>query len=213
MPEPLQRARIVREQYGFALNREGRAQEAIDVLKARDRGVRPVERDQRAARPRLQGPVGGREEERRRRPAGARPAQARGRDLSRRLPGRLARRLSRRQCGHADGTDGQAAADAGRDPAGGALLGGAEGEGERRLLGLCDADGACGAGARPGRRRGAGRDRARQGAVRLASGNHRAQSAADPRDPRRARRGHPWIKDLEEALAEKRAQMPAQKAS
>ena len=34
MPEPLQRARIVREQYGFALNREGRAQEAIGVLKA-----------------------------------------------------------------------------------------------------------------------------------------------------------------------------------
>jgi hypothetical protein len=34
MPEPLQRARIVREQYAFALNREGRAQEAIDVLKA-----------------------------------------------------------------------------------------------------------------------------------------------------------------------------------
>jgi hypothetical protein len=33
MPEPLRRARIVREQYGFALNREGRAQEAIDVLK------------------------------------------------------------------------------------------------------------------------------------------------------------------------------------
>jgi hypothetical protein len=33
MPGPLQRARIVREQYGFALNREGRAQEAIDVLK------------------------------------------------------------------------------------------------------------------------------------------------------------------------------------
>jgi hypothetical protein len=34
MPEPLQRARIVREQYGFALNREGRAPEAIAVLKA-----------------------------------------------------------------------------------------------------------------------------------------------------------------------------------
>ena len=34
MPEPLQRARIVREQYGFALNREGRAQEATAVLKA-----------------------------------------------------------------------------------------------------------------------------------------------------------------------------------
>ena len=33
MPEPLQRARIVREQYGFALNREGRAQDAIDVLR------------------------------------------------------------------------------------------------------------------------------------------------------------------------------------
>jgi len=33
MPEPLRRARIVREQYAFALNREGRAQEAIDVLK------------------------------------------------------------------------------------------------------------------------------------------------------------------------------------
>ncbi|MET0688960.1 MAG: TRAFs-binding domain-containing protein [Methyloceanibacter sp.] len=33
MPEPLQRARIVREQYGFALNREGRAQEATSVLK------------------------------------------------------------------------------------------------------------------------------------------------------------------------------------
>jgi hypothetical protein len=34
MPEPLRRARIVREQYAFALNREGRAQEAIEVLKA-----------------------------------------------------------------------------------------------------------------------------------------------------------------------------------
>ena len=34
MPEPLQRARIVREQYGFALNREGRAQDATAVLKA-----------------------------------------------------------------------------------------------------------------------------------------------------------------------------------
>jgi hypothetical protein len=33
MPEPLQRARIVREQYGFALNREGRGQDAIAVLK------------------------------------------------------------------------------------------------------------------------------------------------------------------------------------
>jgi hypothetical protein len=34
MPEPLQRARIVREQYGFALNREGKAPEATAVLKA-----------------------------------------------------------------------------------------------------------------------------------------------------------------------------------
>ena len=34
MPEPLQRARIVREQYGFALNREGKEQEATAVLKA-----------------------------------------------------------------------------------------------------------------------------------------------------------------------------------
>ena len=34
MPEPLQRARIVREQYAFALNREGKAQEATAVLKA-----------------------------------------------------------------------------------------------------------------------------------------------------------------------------------
>jgi hypothetical protein len=34
MPGPLQRARIVREQYGFALNREGRAAEATAVLKA-----------------------------------------------------------------------------------------------------------------------------------------------------------------------------------
>ena len=34
MPEPLQRARIVREQYGFALNRAGRGPEATTVLKA-----------------------------------------------------------------------------------------------------------------------------------------------------------------------------------
>ena len=34
MPEPLRRARIVREQYGFALNREGRGPEAVEVLKA-----------------------------------------------------------------------------------------------------------------------------------------------------------------------------------
>jgi hypothetical protein len=34
MPEPLRRARIVREQYGFALNREGRWPEAVEALKA-----------------------------------------------------------------------------------------------------------------------------------------------------------------------------------
>ena len=33
MPQPLQRARIMREQYAFALNREGRAKEAEAVLK------------------------------------------------------------------------------------------------------------------------------------------------------------------------------------
>jgi hypothetical protein len=34
MPVPLQRARIVREQYGFALNREKRHKEAVEVLKS-----------------------------------------------------------------------------------------------------------------------------------------------------------------------------------
>lgn len=33
MPEPLQRARMVREQYAFALNREGRGDDAVEVLK------------------------------------------------------------------------------------------------------------------------------------------------------------------------------------
>ncbi len=33
MPEPLQRSKMIREQYGFALNREGRQDEAEDVLK------------------------------------------------------------------------------------------------------------------------------------------------------------------------------------
>jgi hypothetical protein len=33
MPEPLQRARVVREQYAFALNREGCADDAVEVLK------------------------------------------------------------------------------------------------------------------------------------------------------------------------------------
>ena len=58
MPPPLQRARIMREQYAFALNREGRSQEAEDRPQGGAAGVRPFERDQWAARPRLQGPLG-----------------------------------------------------------------------------------------------------------------------------------------------------------
>ncbi len=48
MPLPLKRAKMMREQLGFALNREGRFAEAEKVLRRGDRRVRPVERDQRA---------------------------------------------------------------------------------------------------------------------------------------------------------------------
>ncbi len=60
MPAPLQRAKMMREQLGFALNREGRFEDAEKVLKGVIERVRPVERDQRAARPHLQGPLGDR---------------------------------------------------------------------------------------------------------------------------------------------------------
>ena len=58
MPPPLQRARIMREQYAFALNREEPLAGGGGGAQGGAAGVRSVERDQRAARPRLQGPLG-----------------------------------------------------------------------------------------------------------------------------------------------------------
>ena len=100
---------MIREQLGFALNRIGRREEAEQVLTAVIADYGAEQRDQRPARPRLQGPVGGGEEG----GAGSRRArlpQACHRHLSRRLRGGLARPLSGGQCGDADGDGGQARA-------------------------------------------------------------------------------------------------------
>ena len=191
MPEPLQRARIVREQYGFALNREGKAQEAIAVLKAvidefgtssETNGLLGrVYKDQWDAAKK----------------SGAGALQVRGL-----LKLAAETYLAGFQADWRDAYPGVNAVTlmelmdtpppmSGRDPAGGAVLGGAEGEGQRRLLGLCDVDGTGRAGARRERRDGARRGRADQGAVRLASRDHGAAAQADPRDPRGARRADP----------------------
>ena len=53
MPLPLQRAKMMREQLGFALNREGRFEDAEQVLREVIDEFGPVERNQCAARPHL----------------------------------------------------------------------------------------------------------------------------------------------------------------
>ena len=53
MPLPLQRAKMMREQLGFALNREGRFEDAEKVLQEVIDEFGPVERNQCAARPHL----------------------------------------------------------------------------------------------------------------------------------------------------------------
>ena len=142
MPPPLQRARIMREQYAFALNREGRSQEAETVLKEVLQEFGPSSE--------TNGLLGRVYKDRwdAAKKAGKIEARSylkqRDRHLSRRLPGRLARRLSRHQRRDADGDAGQARSPPGRDPAGGALRGPAEGAAERGLLGPCDAVGARG---------------------------------------------------------------------
>ena len=120
MPRELQQARMVREQLGFALNRAGRRAEAEKVLTEVIARVRAEQRDQRPARPRLQGHLGGRQ-------AAGRGLEARGHlkraiaSLPRRLRGRLARRLSRHQRGDADGDVEPARPGASRAAAGGPL--------------------------------------------------------------------------------------------
>ncbi len=106
MPLPLQRAKMMREQLGFALNREGRFAEAEKVLTEVIAEFGPSsetnallgriykDRWDRAKKEGL--------------PEASRAAQERDQRLSRRLRGRLARRLSRCQRGDADGDDAEA---------------------------------------------------------------------------------------------------------
>ena len=125
MPLPLQRAKMMREQLGFALNRGGSLRRGREGADRGDRRVRSVERDQCAARAHLQGPLGPRQEGG---PArSVRAAQERDQRLSRRLRGRLARCLSRCQRGDADGDDAEGRPAPGRDPPRGALFGLAQG--------------------------------------------------------------------------------------
>ena len=151
------------------------------------RGPRAEQRDAGLARPRLQGPLGGRA-----RGVGAArrgPPRPGDRRLPPRLRGRLARRLPRDQRGHPDGDP-----RPGRRAAAGAAAGGALREpspprrARRRLLGSGDAAGA--RRDRPRPRRGDGRRarRAGSGARALGAREHRLQPVADPRGARCARR-------------------------
>ena len=58
MPEVLKRLKLIREQYGFALNRLKRHRRRRDGAQGGARRIRPQQRDQRIARARLQGPLG-----------------------------------------------------------------------------------------------------------------------------------------------------------
>ena len=152
MPQPLQRAKhraravwLCAQPRGPFAGRERGAQGG-------DRGVRPVERDQWAARPRLQGPVGRRQEE------GASALEARGllkraietylagfqADWRDAYPGVNAVTLMEMQ-------DKPVRRQAEMLPVV-RFCGRAEGQAQRGLLGLCDADGAGGDGARQGGR-------------------------------------------------------------
>ena len=119
MPLPLQRAKMMREQLGFALNREGRFEEAEKVLDEVIAEFGPSSETNgllgRIYKDRWD--VAKKE--------GLPEARAllknADRHLSGRLRGRLARRLSRRQRGDLMEMMTQARPAPGRDPAGGAL--------------------------------------------------------------------------------------------
>ena len=148
MPLPLQRAKMMREQLGFALNREGQLRGRGEGAARGDRRVRPVERDQwrcSAASIRTAGTCG----EGPGPAGGARAAQECRRHLSRGLRGGLARCLSGHQRRDSHGDDGEARPAPGRDPSRGPLFLRPQGRQEPRLLGSRDAAGAC----RPGARR------------------------------------------------------------
>ena len=149
MPPPLQRAKMMREQLGFALNREGRFEEAEKVLREVIAEFGPSsetnallgriykDRWDLAKKEGL--------------PEARALLKKRDRDLSRGLRGRLARRLSGHQRGDPDGDDAEGRPAPSRDPPRGALFRCAQGRQERRLLGPRHAAGACRA--RPRRRR------------------------------------------------------------
>jgi hypothetical protein len=144
MPRPLQRAKMMREQLAFALNREGRFEEAEKVLKEVIAEFGPSSE--------TNGLLGRVYKDRwdRAKQEGLPEARAllKNRHVSCRLRGGLARCLSRRQRGDPDGDDAEARPAPGRYPTGGTLRLGAKGAGQSRLLGLRYASGAGGARAR-----------------------------------------------------------------
>ena len=119
MPLPLQRAKMMREQFGFALNREGRFEEAEKVLSEVIAEFGPSSE--------TNGLLGRIYKDRwdLAKKEGLPEARAllkqRNRHLSRGLRGGLARRLSRHQCRDLDGDDAQGRSAPGRDPPRGAL--------------------------------------------------------------------------------------------
>ena len=141
---------LVREQFGLALNRAGRSDEAERVLLGADRGARAEQRDARHPRARLQGPLGAAAK------AGetfgaARPAG----QGDRRLPAAASRPTgatpTRAQRRHADGDPVTRAARRRRSPRSSVRGRTADRGGEAGLLGSRDAARArC---ARQGRRR------------------------------------------------------------
>ena len=137
MPPPLQRAKMIREQLGFALNRAERFDDAETVLKEVIAEFGPSSE--------TNGLLGRIYKDRwtkakeRRPPGGAQPAAAGDRYVSGRLRGRLARRLSGHQRAHPDGAAGQARSAQGAHSSGRDLFGDAQSGEERRLLGLRDA--------------------------------------------------------------------------
>ncbi len=134
MDPVLRHTTLAQEQYAFALNRLGRQDEAEEVLSTLIFETRPLQRNLRPARPRLQGPLGRREEGRG--PCRRRLGAEGGQLLSQGLQRGLARSLSGDQRADTDG------ADPSRRPAhrwgraGGALCSGAQDR--RRRLRLLD---------------------------------------------------------------------------
>ena len=190
MPPPLQRARIMREQYAFALNREGRSQEAEAVLKEVLQEFGPssetngllgrVYKDRWDAAKKEGRSVEARGLLRNAIDTYLAGFQADWRDA---YPGVNAVTL--------DGDAGQARSPAGRNPSGSALCRATEGQAQRRLLGSRHPDGARRDRPRPRRCRGQAFRLAGERPVHraLAAGDDRAANGLDPGAARKARRG------------------------